>query len=139
MFEQADPDYVRIVNQYLESQQFILTHENSMDCSLWRSEESEDQDVNLLGDGKILFIENYKKGKYQEIERSHGMSGEEISSAVEAMVVPLADPSSYETFTIEELDRISVEPGGGIVISYTVLCLVDQDTHLYILVKDTDQ
>lgn len=138
MFESADSEYIQIVEKYLESQRFIVGHESSMDCSLWRPPGTEDEEFTLLGDGKIVFVGKYEKGKYQELEKDYEMPEDEILSSVEAMVIPLADPSSWETFTIEELDRISVEPGGGIVIPYIVLCPIDQENHSYIFVKNID-
>ncbi len=138
MFESADPEYRQIVEKYLESQRFIVGHENSMDCSLWRPPETEDEEFILIGDGKILFVGKYEKGKYEELEKHYEISDDEILSSVEAMVIPLADPNSWETFAIEELDRISVEPGGGIVIPYIVLCPIDQENHSYILVRNID-
>lgn len=138
MLEYADPEYVQIVEKYLEAQRVIVNHENAMDCSLWRPPEVEDEDFALLGDGKIVFVGKYEKGKYQELEIDYEMSEDEILSAVETMVIPLADPNSYESFTIEALDLVSVEPGGGIVLTYIVLCPLDQEMHSYILVKAPD-
>lgn len=137
MLKDADPEFVQIVSDYLEAQREIANDDNSMDCSLWRPPTDEVEEFSLLGDGAIVFLGKYAQGKYLDLELEYGMSEKEIDDSVEAKIIPLADPTSTSTFIIEDGDYISVEPGLGVVIPFTVLCLIDANSHTYVLIKET--
>ena len=119
-----------------------LRHPNSMDCSIWRKkllrveapgdelggipniggigvldgEDEADYEYEPVGDGRILFsgIWNGEGGSNWN-DADTGLIAPTVP--VMAMIEFVAETDDY----VQKPDRITVEPGGGIIINYEVL------------------
>lgn len=121
-----------------------LRHPNAMDCTVWRKvinrspdsgtmgglpnigglgvldgEDEADYDYEEMGDAKIVF---------SGIWQGEGSNWNDADTGpiyatppVEALIECILNPDDPNFFVVEKPDRITVEPGGGIVIPYEVI------------------
>lgn len=121
-----------------------LKHPNSMDCTVWRKtvtrpadtgtmgglpnvggmglldgEDEADYDYEELGDAKIVFTGIYTGEGANWNDADTGLNYP--APPQEALIECVLDPSDPNYFTVEKPDRITVEPGGGIILPFEVL------------------
>lgn len=143
-----------------------LKHPNAMDCTVWRktvlrpadsgtmgglpnvggmglldAEDEADYDYTEVGDAKIVFI---------GVWTGEGSNWNDADTGLiyppppqEALIECVLDPSDPNFFTTEKPDRISVEPGGGIVLVFEVAgesgnVMIPPYTRKYILTARSD-
>lgn len=118
-----------------------MNHPNSMDCTVWRkvilrpddsgdmgglpnvggaglldAEDEADYDYEEVGDAKILFLTNFVGEGSNWNDADTGVNY--AAPPVEAMIECVLAPDHEDFFVVKKSDRISVEPGGGVVMPY---------------------
>lgn len=122
----------------------VLKHPNSMNCSVWKKVIQRDPDTGMvgtvpnIGGAGVLDVEDEADYEYEirgdakilfgGIFDGSGSNWNDIDSGiignvtpVEAQIECVLDPSDPDFFIVDKQDRITVEPGGGIVLVYEVI------------------
>lgn len=121
-----------------------LRHPNAMNCTVWRKrllrpdtegemggiptiggvgvldgEDEADYEYDELGDAKIVFAGIYQGEGANWNDADTGLI--QPAMPVEALIECVLNPDDPDYFVTAKPDRISVEPGGGIVLVFEVL------------------
>jgi hypothetical protein len=111
-----------------QSRAKIISHENAMDCTIFRLSEDDNDDGCIdLCDAKILFIGKHQVPEGLDEEEFEDLYGDlDINLLVDAWLEYLPNPDDLKAEP-EPPDMVSVEPGGGIALPFQLIDFVETE------------
>ena len=127
------------------ARQVTLRHPNAMDCTVWRkvinrvsadtpatigglptigglgvldSEDEADFDWQPKGDAKIVMAGVFQAEGGNTVDTDNGLLYP--APPIEALIECILDPGDPDFFMADKPDMVTVEPGGGVVLTYEV-------------------
>lgn len=139
-YSNSDPVYLSARNAYISTHKSVIENESAQKCTVWRFDSKPDvegDECEELGDASVLFHGTFTDRKNSNLsELISSLNESEKESLMEAQLVSMAEPGSWEEFSPEPGDIVSVFPGAGIVIGYEILEVIDLSSCRYLLLRE---